>query len=586
MVRSLTVTADDFGLAPEVNEAVERAHRDGVLTAASLMVAEPHAADAVLRAGRMPDLKVGLHLTLVEGRAVLPPAEIPDLLGSNGRLRTDLGGYGAAIFFRPSVQRQVAAEIEAQFEAFVATGLPLHHVDAHQHFHLHPTVARLLLEIGPRYGMTRVRVPVEPIEVLRKVEPVRLGFEARLAAPYARALRRRARAAGMDAPDQVFGLAWSGAMAPGRVAGLIANLPDGDTEIYMHPGLAGGFEGAAPGYRYADELAALVDPDVVAELRRLAPDGGSPLMRSTSPPRPLPTRERREKADRTPEPAIWFRRHPSHDGSLTKLGGLPTLAPELDWPRQTETGTPLHFLAQLDLSRLPPTPLQDAPGSPALPRTGLLFFFADMVEEMLWQENGGPFATTRVLYAGRAGPERDPPHDIPDVMHGFGEPAGGFRSGISVYPEMPLEPHVIDTFAGVEPYPGASDPNAVAAHAVMIESIERAVGPLPVFSGFGAWEAIEAAGTSVYVEEFAQGERIRRELHCPMHQTLGAARNLQGRAEQAREDGTVLLMQIDSDLSVHERFVFCDMGMAQFWIAPDDLAGGRFDRAWGTTEGG
>ena len=253
----LTITADDFGLAPEVNEAVERAHRDGILTAASLMVAERHVADAVERARRLPDLKVGLHLTLVEGRAVLPAAEIPGLLGSNGKLRTDLARYGTAIFLRPSVRRQVAAEIEAQFRAFAATGLTLHHVDAHKHFHLHPTIARLLIEIGPRYGMKRLRVPIEPVEVLRRVEPVRLGLEARLAAPYAKALRRRARAAGLSVPDQVFGLAWSGAMTSTRIAGLLAHLPEGDTEIYTHPALAGGFEGAAPGYRYAEEYAAL-----------------------------------------------------------------------------------------------------------------------------------------------------------------------------------------------------------------------------------------------------------------------------------------------------------------------------------------
>lgn len=254
--RSLTVTADDFGLAREVNDAVEQAHRVGILTAASLMVAEPHAADAVQRAGRLPELAVGLHLTLVEGRAVLPASQIPDLIGPDGRLRTDLARYGAAIFFRPSVQRQVAAEIEAQFRAFAATGLQLSHVDAHKHFHLHPTIARLLLEIGPRYGMRRLRVPVEPIDVLRKVEPLRLSLEARLAAPYARRLRQRAIRAGIGVPDQVFGLAWSGAMTESRVAGLIEALPPGLTEIYGHPATAHTFPGAAVGYRYREEFAA------------------------------------------------------------------------------------------------------------------------------------------------------------------------------------------------------------------------------------------------------------------------------------------------------------------------------------------
>ncbi|MBV9076295.1 MAG: hopanoid biosynthesis-associated protein HpnK [Methylobacteriaceae bacterium] len=262
--RSLIVTADDFGLSREVNEAVELGHREGVLTAASLMVAEPWANDAVARARRLPGLAVGLHLTLVEGRPAAPPDAIPDLLDRRtGKLRTDLATYGTAICVRPAVKAQVAREIRAQFDAYRATGLTLDHVNSHKHYHLHPTVAALVLAIGREYGLRALRVPVEPPEVLVRVEPVRRGIEARLAAPYARLLRARARRAGLAVADQVLGLAWSGAMDRRRVAGLIRALPPGRTELYLHPARAGGFEGAAPGYRYADELAALLAPEVI-----------------------------------------------------------------------------------------------------------------------------------------------------------------------------------------------------------------------------------------------------------------------------------------------------------------------------------
>jgi hopanoid biosynthesis associated protein HpnK len=265
--RSLVVTADDFGLSREVNEAVEIAHRDGILSAASLMVAEPWCADAVERARRLPSLAVGLHLTLVEGRAALPPSAIPDLIGPDGRLRTDLARYGAEIFFRPAVKRQVAAEIRAQFEAFRQTGLTLDHVNAHKHYHLHPTIAGLVLAIGREFGMRALRVPVEPAATLGQVEPVSRGLEARVAGPYAKLLRARARRAGLTVADQVFGLAWSGAMTSGRVAGLLRHLPPGRTEIYAHPAMSGGFDGAAPGYRYAEEFAALVEPEVIEAAR-------------------------------------------------------------------------------------------------------------------------------------------------------------------------------------------------------------------------------------------------------------------------------------------------------------------------------
>jgi hypothetical protein len=286
------------------------------------------------------------------------------------------------------------------------------------------------------------------------------------------------------------------------------------------------------------------------------------------------------------EAAIWFRRQVGGNGSLSRLGGLPTLPPEIDWPRQRQSGTPLHFLAQIDLSRLPSMP-PDVAGSPPLPKSGLLFFFADMVEEMLWNDNGGPFATTRVVFANQAGPERSPPDDMPEILHGFGEQAGGFETGISLYPHATLEPHVIDTFDGIDPYPSPDDTYSAAARAAMVASIERAIGPLPVFAGPGSWEAIKAANPREYIQElrFKTGV-VRRELHCPLHQMLGVGKNVQGTAEDAYGDGTILLLQIDSDRTVHEHFMFCDMGVAQFWIKPADLAKGRFDKAWGTTEGG
>jgi hopanoid biosynthesis associated protein HpnK len=280
--RTLVVTADDFGLSREVNEAVEIAHRDGILTAASLMVAEPWAADAVERARRLPGLAVGLHLVMIEAKPMLAAAEILALVAADGRLRADLARYGAGIFFSSAAKRQAAAEIEAQFEAYRRTGLPLAHVDAHKHYHLHPTIAGLLIEIGRRYGMQVLRVPVEPAAVLAEVEPVRRGFEARIAAPWARMLRARARRAGLVVPDQVFGLAWSGAMTAKRVAGLLRALPPGRTEIYTHPATTGGFPGSAPGYRYADELAALVAPEARAARDALIERGL--LHRATSSP--------------------------------------------------------------------------------------------------------------------------------------------------------------------------------------------------------------------------------------------------------------------------------------------------------------
>jgi hopanoid biosynthesis associated protein HpnK len=257
-------------LAPEVNEAVEQAHLRGILTAASLMMGAPAAPDAVKRAKRLPGLRVGLHLVLVEGRPLLPPSEVPDLVDESGRLQGNMVKAGVSFFFRAKVRRQLAAEIEAQFEAFRSTGLSLDHVDAHKHFQLHPTVADLVVKIGRAYGVRAMRVPVEDARVLAAAVPQEPNRAARAMTAWARFSRRRLSGSGLALPDQVFGVAWSGAMTTPRLRGLLHNLPQGLTEIYLHPATTDRFEEAAPGYRYAEELTALTDPAVIAATR--APD--------------------------------------------------------------------------------------------------------------------------------------------------------------------------------------------------------------------------------------------------------------------------------------------------------------------------
>ena len=261
-MKRLVVTADDFGNDIAVNEAVEIAHRDGVLTAASLMVGAPAAADAVARARRLPDLGVGLHLVLVDGTPVLPPDQVPGLVDGNGRFRDNMALAGAAMFFLPAVRRQLAAEIAAQFAAFAATGLYLDHVNAHKHFHLHPTIAGLIATIGARYGLCAVRAPLEP------------GAPS-LTDPWARLVAARFRRRGIAVPGAVFGLQHSGAMTAERLSAAIRALPDGLSEIYLHPATRDDYPGHGPAYRHRAELAALLDPAIGAQVAAAGVRSGS-----------------------------------------------------------------------------------------------------------------------------------------------------------------------------------------------------------------------------------------------------------------------------------------------------------------------
>ncbi len=245
---------------------MEQAARAGTLTAASLMVSAPAAADAVRRARALPRLRVGLHLTLADGRAELPAQAIPHLVDEAGRFRSR-SGLALALegwrwFALPAARRELRAEIRAQFAAFERTGLPLDHLNAHKHLHLHPTVLALILEVGREFGLRAVRLPSEPRWFA--------GQSASSAglAPWLALMRRRLDAAGLERNDQVFGIAASGAMDEATLLSILARLPGGATEIYLHPATLAGcaIVDTMTGYRHTDELAALLSPRVAAAI--------------------------------------------------------------------------------------------------------------------------------------------------------------------------------------------------------------------------------------------------------------------------------------------------------------------------------
>jgi len=220
-------------------------------------------ADAVARARRMPTLRVGLHVVLVEGRPVLPASAVRLLVDGSGAFRSDMAAFATLLSVSRTARRQLAAEITAQFEAFCASGLILDHCNAHKHFHLHPIVGGLIAAIGGRFGLRAVRVPLEPRHVLRTIERQTSGAPAILTRPFALLLRRRYRALGLLTPDYVFGLHWTGQMSKERLLGLIRAAPDGLSEIYLHPA-TGPYAGAASGYRYREELEALMAPEIAS----------------------------------------------------------------------------------------------------------------------------------------------------------------------------------------------------------------------------------------------------------------------------------------------------------------------------------
>jgi hopanoid biosynthesis associated protein HpnK len=261
-LKFLIITADDFGIHPSVNEAVTQAHQAGILTAASLMVGAPAAEDAIRRAHALPELRVGLHLVLADGHSVLPRNQIPDLVDSEGRFGDGMWLDGVRYFALPALRRQLRSEIRAQFEAFARTGLVLDHVNAHKHFHLHPTLLKMILDIGRDFGMKSVRVPHEPLWFAKGgAVPMALFLT-----PWVALMKARLRAAGITCNDQVFGLANTGAVDEKVLLDILGRLPPGISEIYLHPAVDSQtpITSTMAHYRHSAELAALLSERVAA----------------------------------------------------------------------------------------------------------------------------------------------------------------------------------------------------------------------------------------------------------------------------------------------------------------------------------
>jgi hopanoid biosynthesis associated protein HpnK len=260
IARRLIVNADDFGLSASVNEAVIKAHQDGILTTASLMVNEPGFEEAVALAKQNPKLGVGLHLTLSHGHSALAPEKIPGLVNSRREFSNHPAGAGFRYFARRGLRGELRQEIHAQFEKFHATGLMMDHVNGHLHFHLHPTVFGILMEAHGALGIRRMRLTRDPFRLNARLASGQWIYRGTHAIIYS-CLSRRARATlaaqGIRHTGKVFGLLQNARVDETYVSRLLPHLPEGDSELYSHPSLDD----------FKHELDALVSARVKAAIR-------------------------------------------------------------------------------------------------------------------------------------------------------------------------------------------------------------------------------------------------------------------------------------------------------------------------------
>jgi chitin disaccharide deacetylase len=267
MRRAVIVTADDFGFSREVNAGIVRAHREGILTATSLMVAAAARDEAVALARENPNLDVGLHLVVCRGRSVLAPDRLTGIVDAAGNFAESPVAAGMGYFFNRAIRTRLRDEIRAQIELHLKLIGRLDHIDGHLNFHVHPVIADMLIELCVEYQVSCMRLPREPVFTtlaLARDYAVRKVVESVIFRALSRRASRKLNEHGIRSTDALFGLHQSGHLTEEYILGVIARLPKGLTELYFHPAVSIG--GPPPALEAQSEVAILISPRVRSAL--------------------------------------------------------------------------------------------------------------------------------------------------------------------------------------------------------------------------------------------------------------------------------------------------------------------------------
>lgn len=270
-MKKLIVNADDFGLHTEVNKAVIKGYQQGCLRSTSLMPTGAAVEEASQLARQNPELGIGIHITLVAEKPVLPLDKVSTLVDEQGHFHAD-----HMVFIKKYLQGQIDkgqlyAECEAQIAKAMSLGLNITHLDSHQHLHTLPGVTEICLELMKKYNIHRMRYPGEAFGftggyhsgMFRRLAKCGLTACAMLA-------RRRAKCYNIIMPEHFFGMLAGGHMEKKYFLNILKALPDGISEIMVHPGCDVKALGSVYDWQYhwEDELASVTSEEAMSYLRQ------------------------------------------------------------------------------------------------------------------------------------------------------------------------------------------------------------------------------------------------------------------------------------------------------------------------------
>lgn len=262
-MKKLIINADDFGLHEQVNEGIIKGHETGLITSTSIMPSGQAFDHAVQLARQNPRLGIGVHLTLVAERTLTEPRMVPSLVDNEGKMPANYSKFLTSFVTGRVRLSEIRTELTAQVEQVRSQGVNITHLDSHQHLHVFPGIIDIVLDIARKFDIKAIRIPDEPYLFLHQGAVARVMARNGLTF-LARAARKKASNCGLVAPDHFFGMVSGGNMSEDSLAFIIEHLPEGVSEVMMHPGSDNAIMSAAYGwpYHWQEELQAAVSPTV------------------------------------------------------------------------------------------------------------------------------------------------------------------------------------------------------------------------------------------------------------------------------------------------------------------------------------
>jgi predicted glycoside hydrolase/deacetylase ChbG (UPF0249 family) len=245
------VNADDLGLTSGVNRAIAQAHRDGIVTSATLMANAPAYPDALALLQAMPqypsrEISVGCHVVLIDGTPACASESIPSLIDPGASTPTfyrKLWKFALAALRGKISARDIETETSAQIRKLKDSGVPISHLDCHKHSHMFPPILEGVLRAAVAHGIRAIRNPFEP----SFARPASLAFHTAnlvrsvetslLNRSYARQFIETVRRFGLSTTGGSLGVTLTGTLDAEGFAETIRSLPaDGTYEFVCHPG--------------------------------------------------------------------------------------------------------------------------------------------------------------------------------------------------------------------------------------------------------------------------------------------------------------------------------------------------------------